>query len=470
MKKFVKFIFALLIAIMFSTAVFATSANVASGDATMSLVEDNVCDITFGEYGTFEKKLVKCDTDNKTVDISLTATNNQDAMAEKAGEVVLLVDNSNSIKTESVTLSDGTTTTRQKLILSSAQTLVDKLFASNTSIKIGVVEFATSPTVANEGTSEDAKTLTSTLSNDKTTVTNALTSINTDTMGPRTDIEEGLKAADALLSASTSTTKKYIIVLTDAIPNTATGVTFDTYSDKTATPTKDELLTLKNKGINIISMLVNMSDDEISASLETPKPTYKQVAQKIFGTTSNPTAGSVYYVTDNDVSTTILSNIYNELIPSNDEYSLTNIIIKDYFPQNIIDNFDFSYLIQPTIGKVSAKVDTSDNSITWTISELKPQETATFTYRLTLKNTISSDIVGINLPTNKNVTIDYEENEKDWPQKQNDKCPIIALDVQATKEVPQTGNTTIYTISGLVATALVIGIASYINIRKNKIN
>lgn len=467
MRKTLKFVLILMITLAFATSTFAAT-NVASGDATMKLVENNVCDITFGKYGSFEKKLVKCDTDNKTIDISLTAKNNQEKLADKAGEVVLLIDGSNSMKSETVTV-NGTTTTRENLVLTSAQELVNKLFTSNDKIKIGVVEFATSTDVTKEGTAADANTITSTLSNDKTTITNALNTVSTDKMGARTDIEEGLKAADALLAKSTDTTaSKYVVVLTDAIPNTATGVTFDTYSDKTAVPTKNELLALKSKNINVVSMLINMTDDEIQASLETPKPTYKEVAQKIFGTTSNPTAGPVYYVTDKDVTTTITNSIYADLIPTN-EYALTDIVIKDYFPKNIIDNFDFAYLTQPAIGNVTAKVDTTDNSITWTISELKPQETATFSYRLKIKSTISSDIIGVNLPTNKNVTIDYKENAKSGDQKQNDKCPIVALDVEATKDIPQTGNNTGIIVSSIVTLSLMIAIASFIYLRKNRI-
>ena len=39
--------------------------------------------------------------------------------------------------------------------------------------------------------------------------------------------------------------------------------------------------------------LLEMSDDEILDSLEDPKPTYREVAERIFGTVSNPTVLSV---------------------------------------------------------------------------------------------------------------------------------------------------------------------------------
>ena len=56
MRKSFKIVLVLLISLLFSSYVFAGTP-VAKGDATMKLVEDNVCDIKFGEYGTFQKKM-----------------------------------------------------------------------------------------------------------------------------------------------------------------------------------------------------------------------------------------------------------------------------------------------------------------------------------------------------------------------------------------------------------------------------
>lgn len=496
MKKSIKIALVLLITFLFSTSVFA--ASVASGDATMVLVEDNVCTIEFGKYGSFEKKLERIDTQNKTIDIRLTAKNNQEQKekptpgepreetivetTELPGEVVLLIDVSNSMSVNQVNVS-GTPTTRKQLVVDAARQLVSKLFTANPDIKIGVVEFATSPEVSERGTAKDARAVTTALTNSQSEVSSALDTVSQDVMGPQTNIQIGLRTADALLATSTDAdAKKFIIVLTDAIPNTAEGVTFDTYTDASATPTKNELVSIKNKGINVISMLINMKEDEIAISQESPKPTYRQVAEKIFGTSSRPTAGPVYYVEDEEVTSTIAESIYNDLVvttertvviepdPIDDseyeEYVLTDIVIKDYFPQNIIDNFDFALLTEPEKGTVTAKVDRSDNSITWTISELKPGESATFVYRLTIKNTISSEIIGVNLPTNKDVTIDYKENDIPGDQVHNDKCPIVALDVVAKKEIPQTGSNTWLIVGTLVSLAGIISALSFRNVKK----
>ncbi len=487
MKKIINSIITLLFVVLLSTNVFAATS-VSKGDATMSLVENNVCNITFGEYGEFEKKMTNFNKDEKTIDISLTVKNNQKEEAQKDLEVVLLIDTSNSMNSKRVTF-ENSEYTRKQLVVKATADLVSKIYTTNKNAKIGVVAFATSTDVEKEGTDEDAKIITETLTSDPTEITTALNTILDDTneenkklFGPRTDIEVGLDTANQLLKTSTNeNASKHIIVLTDAIPNTSRTdrskykpgdvipTVCDLYTEATADPTKKKLQELDEARIDVVSMLINISEEDI---LLTGRPenakfkTYKDVANYVFGSSINPTAGSVYYIDDSKIVDTVTNKIYEDLGPSS-SYELTNIVIKDYFPQNIIDNFNFSVLEQASLGKIDAKVNTADNSITWTISELKPGEVGTFKYRLSLKNTFSSDIVGINLPTNKNVTIDYVENGKDGPQKENPKCPVVIIDVPAPKKIPQTGNNTWFIVGGLVIASAVIGTVSFINYRKN---
>lgn len=448
-----------------------TQSNITNkADASMTLVEDNTCHITFGKYGEFEKKLIQINTEEKTIDIGLTIKNNAEILENKKADVVLLIDASESMNQNTINIG-GEEISRKQAVLNSAQTLVDKLFAVNPEIRIGIVEFATSTETNDqgytiEGTDKDAKIITSALTSDKDTIANALNTVSKDVMGPRTNIEVGLDAAYSLLETSNdSDVEKYIITLTDAIPNTARGVTMDTYSDATIVPTRNKVLELKENDVNLISMLIEMSDDEIEISKEDPKPTYREVAERIFGSSTNPTAGSVYYVSDDEVEDTITNQIYDNLVQ--ESYDLTDIAIKDYFPQNIIDNFNYAQLTESNIGTVTAEVNKDDNSITWTIPSLAPGEVATFSYRLSLKDQFSSDIVGINLPTNENVEITYEENGTPG-EAENDDSPIVALDVLPKDPIPQTGIYTGLAIIGTVAILGVIGIGSYSYIKKNR--
>ena len=467
-----KTIYGILIAlfIVLFTATSSFAATINKGNATMTLVEDNVCNITFGEYGEFEKKMIECNTTEKYVDIRLTAKNNAEKLEDKKANIVLLIDASRSMSTNEIII-NGERITRKEAVLQSAQALVDKLLSANPNIKIGVVEFATSTETDDEGytiegTDLDAKTVTEELTNDADTITEALNTVSEDVMGARTNLEVGLDAAYTLLQTNNDPdTEDYIITLTDAIPNTARGVVGDTYTDATRVPTKNKIVELGEAGVNLISMLIEMSDDEIAVSQEDPKPTYREVAEEIFGTATSPTSGEVYYVQDEEVEDTVTNKIYSSLVQ--EQYVLDNIVIKDYFPQNIIDNFTYAQLTESNIGEVTAKVNKEDNSITWTIPSLGPGEEATFTYRISLNNEFNGEIVGINLPTNENVEITYEENGNPGFE-ENDKCPIIALDVLPQKDIPQTGIYTGLYIAGGVAIMAIVGYASYKFIKNNR--
>ena len=166
MKKIVSFILVFMTALLVSTSVYATP--VAKGDATMSLVKDEVANIEFGQFGKFEKKMVNIDLANKTIDIKLTVTNDQlvkdtevTETITKAGQVVFLIDGSNSMLLERSI--NGTTTTRQNVVIDSAKDLADKLFKANDKMKIGIVEFATTTVPEEEGGDDDATIITPTL-------------------------------------------------------------------------------------------------------------------------------------------------------------------------------------------------------------------------------------------------------------------------------------------------------------------
>ena len=494
MKKLVKLFSVIIIACLLFSNVVLAGTSVASSETTMKLVEDNKATLTFGKYGWFEKKMENIDTKNKTIDLRFTVKNNAEEEAVPAGQVVLLIDNSFSMSDpeNEVYISEGVYKTRKQLVIDSAKELVNKLYAANDKMEVGVVEFATNTDTSKWGTMDDAKVITQTLTTNKADVATALATVEADTMGNRTDIQAGLRAAYGLFATSTSDLKKYIVILTDAIPNVVLyeGDTTrnnvqdlldkDKYLSKYADVVKKELQDIKADGVNVISMLINMSEINQFNGLDL---TYKEISEYIFGTSVAPLAGPVYYVSDEEVEDTVSDNIYEDLIPSVD-YNITDIVIKDYFPDNIVDNFTFSYVSKPDKGEISETIDKSDKSITWRISKLAPGETATFVIRLKANEKVDSSILNINLPTNKNVTIDYQENGTNGKQVSSDKCPIIMLqhetikpkvnevvkdNTTAPKSIPQTGEETKTIISSLILLSGLIGLASYVYYKKNRV-
>ena len=436
MKKKISLILFTFITLM----LLITNLSLASySTVTMTVVEEPVCTIELGENSKFEKKLIEKNLNNKEVTLQLQVTNNEMSI-KPTGEIMLVLDNSDSMQNAT-----STGEIRKDLVFKSAQALVSNLLEDNSQLQIGVVSFSTNTDVSKEATIEDAS-IVSSLSNSATELNNAISNIEAN--GPRTDLQAGLLLASQQFSEEDN--NKYIIVLTDGVPNVAIDSNNPYYSDTTIAQTKEQLQTLENDGIQITTMLTGIDDESYVPNGVTKS--FGEIIEEIFGTPENPTVGNFYYVTDDQIETTITDNIYNDLVPVSQ--TLTNIIIKDYFPEEIIDNFDFAYVSDANIGKISAEVNTSDNSITWTIPELASGQTATVQYTLKLKENFDSSIVDKILDTNEKVDITYNDFDGTEQSKTSDVTPKLRL-TEPPAVLPKAG-TTLLIGFGILASGLLI--------------
>lgn len=445
MKKSV-FITLFLILILVANISFANYETV-----TMTVVEEPICTIEIGENSKFEKRLIEKNLNNKEVTLQLQVTNEETSL-QPTGEIMLVIDNSMSMEE----IVEGTTT-REDLVIESANTLVNTILEGNDNLQVGVVSFSTNADVSLEGTINDAN-LVSDLSSDPQALTSAISNIQY--TGPRTDLESGLSLASQYFTEEDN--NKYVIVLTDGIPNVALDYDGMYYSDDVINKTKAQLQALDSAGYNVITMLTGITEtDSVPATRQDDK-TYGDIIEEIFGTESTPTVGKFYNVQDSEIEQTITNNIYNDLLPI--EQVLTDIVITDYFPQEIIDNFDFAYVSEPNIGNISAEVNPENNSITWTISELRPGETATVQYKLSLKKDFDSSIVGKILDTNEKVDISYTNLDGETVEDTSDVTPKLKL-TEPPVELPKAGTPLMITL--FVA---LVGVIIYSFVRFNTLN
>ena len=430
---------------IFLILIFIANMSFASySTVQMEVVEEPVCTIQIGENSKFEKKLVNKDLANKEVTLQLQVTNEEQS-AKPTGELMLVLDNSDSMN-DLVDPDNEQSESRKDLIFESSKTLVSNLLEGNDNLQIGIVSFSSNVDSSQEGTSADANVVAA-LSNNATELNNAISNIEAN--GPRTDLDAGITLASKQFTETDN--NKYMIVLTDGVPNIALGYNNPYYSDDVINTTKAKLQQLENEGINITTMLTGI-DDEDYTPINIEK-TFGEIINEIFGTEENPTTGNFYYVTDDEVEETITNDIYNSLLPVSQSYK--NIVIKDYFPQEIIDNFEFAYVSDTNIGEISAEVDPTDNSITWTIPELASGQTATVQYTLKLKEDFDSSIVDKLLDTNEKVDITYKDfNNKDQSQT-SDVTPVLRL-TEPPAVLPKAGMTTILITVGVAVVALLI--------------
>lgn len=425
----------------------------------MEVVEEPVCTIELGENASFEKRLIEKNLTNKEVTIQLQVVNNE-STTKPTGELVLVLDNSNSMNE---TVDEAQTTTRKDLIFESAKTLISNLLENNDDLQIGIVSFSSyynpsEPTdISQEATLADANVV-SNLSTDASALSLAIDNIEAN--GPRTDLDAGITLASQQFTEEAN--NKYMIVLTDGVPNISLDHNNPYYSDDTINATKTKLQQLDSQGIQITTMLTGISNED-----EVPfgnTKTYGQIITEIFGTEESPTVGNFYYVTDDQAEETITTDIYNSLLPVSQSY--TDIVIKDYFPQEIIDNFEFAYVSDANIGEISAEVDPSDNSITWTIPELASGETATVQYTLKLKENFDSSIVNKLLDTNERVDITYKDFNNEDHDETSDVTPVLRL-TEPPAELPKAGLTTILIILAVATIGLLTFSLIKLNTYKN---
>ncbi len=443
MKKIIKIIiFLLAFILIFTNFIYAKL----SSSTHFEVVDKSVCEIEFGENGKFTKQIISYDENSVTLQLDVENTA-EEKIEKTVSEIFLVIDNSLSLNEK---VSD--TETRKDLIYNSAKQLATKLNASDPEFKIGVICFSSNSDVKKEGTIEDA-TLMQTLTTENSDVLEAIENINDTNFGSRTNIEAGLELANRNFSGTAD--KEYIILISDGVPNDDIHGNTLQYSDTVLGNTKNKLIELNNKGTKLISVLAGVSN-----TVEpTVNKTYVELAEEVFGTESAPTAGKYYFISDSNIKTIVENNVFNDVEISKST-TLTNIVIKDYFPKKIIDNFDFAYVASPNLGNVSTEIDKTTNSITWTIPSLKAGEIASLQYKLTLKDNFNKDILGQILPTNEkvNITDDQGDNE----------TSTVSPKVRVTEDIPievlpQTGTSDMVLMGIVILSILsVFGIYKYI--------
>lgn len=445
MKKLNKILtIILLLFLVVSTTCFA--ATTTSKDLKLEIVENNVCTINIKDSAIFEKKIIDYNLDKKEITLQMQIKNIAEKPLTGPSEIILVMDTSDSMVKE---VSTGVT--RMDAIKAAANKLATTLL-ENENVKLGIVTFSTSDKF---GTLEDAK-LKSALTSSSEDISKVIESITFDGNG-QTDIDAGITLASQNFSETCE--NKYIILLTDGVPNYSIGKPTFEYSGTTATNTKKTLekITSEDK-INLISVMTGVENIE---NKETGR-TYKELAEEIFGTSKNPNYGKFYYIPDSKIDKTISEDIFNDNFDK-DAGVLTNIDIYDYFPQEIINNFDFEYVASPNLGTISPSIDLQNNCIVWHIDSLGYGETGTVSYKLKVKENVDTSIVNVILNTNEKVEINADQLDTPATSTVSPKIRLSGDNTKANTVIPQTGLTsTTYVVPAIVLiVCAVIGIRLY---------
>ena len=122
-----------------------------------------------------------------------------------------------------------------------------------------------------------------------------------------------------------------------------------------------------------------------------------------------------------------------------------------------------------SIQKNYPEVNKENNSITWTISELRPGETATVQYTLSLKQNFSSSIVGKILDTNEKVDISYTDLDGETVEETSDVTPKLKL-TEPPVVLPKAGRPIMITLFVIAISLLGYSFVKFNNINRNMKN
>lgn len=446
------------------------------------------------DQGYISKNIIDSNKDTGEVTIELKLSNTKKETEQNTDtEIFLVVDNSPSM--DFVT---STGKTRKELVLNSATQLVTSIFEKSENVKIGLIDFHGSNwwnTGLNNAKIRQNPT------NDKKAILNAIDLQLQRNTQSGTNIEAGLQMAQQNFSKEVS--NKIIILLTDGLPNADMNGTENTDANdctdkgnvQIGINTRNTLLNIKKAGIYTITLLTGMNESDGNTDKEGNKYTNKntleeqlKAAEDIFGTITNPTADKYYLVSNIDINKIITEDILKD-ITEKIQNPINKVKIVDYFPQDITQNFEFSYVEKPTNGTVSDKIDMEKNTIEWNMETLKGNEVATLKYKLKLKDMKNEELLEKVIATNEKVVLTYTDSENSEKEVVLESSPQIKLTkivvkqiennedqknkgkkndqtISKDKALPNTGKIVLIWIIGVIAISAVVANIRYKRIYK----
>ena len=219
-----------------------------------------------------------------------------------------------------------------------------------------------------------------------------------------------------------------LISLYDNVPKVAIGVMskisygglFGEYStaeeaatakhEKIASYTKNEILTLKNSNVKFILLRPeDTSYDETWYSLTTGEKILEfdgsPYVKEIYGSIEEPTYGKMYSLNNESLEKIITEEIYSDVAETIGT-SMDNVVVKEYFSKEIIDNFTIS-----VSEKYKDNVDTTklltDGYIIWNAGKIETESDKVLEYSIKIKDMKNKDILNKTVSTNEKANIEY---------------------------------------------------------------
>lgn len=321
--------------------------------------------------------------------------------------------------------------------ISYIETLSKKIFEKNTSTKIGIIGikgtisdieidengnaiFGENDENTVEGTEENAE-IVAKVTNNYEEIKKGLQAMNSEKKEYLNNLQAAIRLANKSYSEKSN---KLLIILYDDVPSICIGekaeINFGAFSiydtpeeainakyKKISAETKNEILKLKANNVDFI--MLRPSDTSYDATYY-DKNTGKhmmdfdgsQYVREIYGTLENPTYGKMYSLSNDNLEKIVTDYIYKDIVESIRE-DVKNVKIKEYFSDDIIENFDISF--------TNKDVDTTklekEHYIIWNAGDVSGNKSINLQYTLKIKDMKNEKLLEKVIATSEKTEMQY---------------------------------------------------------------
>jgi hypothetical protein len=156
---------------------------------------------------------------------------------------------------------------------------------------------------------------------------------------------------------------------------------------------------------------------------------------ELYGTIEKPTYGTMFMMNDKSIDT-LIENEISVAVLKNLQSDMKKITITNSFSKEIVENFTFEKVGEPTAGKTTGELNNQNNSITWTMDSLEGNKTATLKYKLKIKDMKNEALLDKVIAINEKVTLSHIDSEEKENKATLDTSPKIKLANITPKEAP----------------------------------
>ncbi len=380
-----KFSLIVVIILLFSFALNIVYANGTNGEAVVVEKLTQTMDLP-NNQGRITKTITDVDKENLIISVQLKLENLEQEMETTRyndTEIFIIVpsrfDDASQVEYANI-----------------VEQLANNIFSKSEKVKIGLIEICGTTDAAVEGSMDDSRVILEPTRNTEDLLT-AIANIETN-LDYFANLESAIRLAGDSYSPNVN---KILISLFSKAPGSAIGIENMVFANQETVEekvieknqdivdnTKAAILELNNKNIDLILIRPeNTSFDQKWYSVETNELFLEfdgsAFVEELYGTVENPVYGKIYSLENSSLEEVVIGNMYEDVI-SLIPIDIRDLVIKDYFSEEILSDFELIYDATSSSGSIEEEINEQKIGIIWSLDRVLGGHTVVLDYKLKL--------------------------------------------------------------------------------------